>query len=39
MTDKTYLTDLISKLAELGDVTVRPRMGEYMLYLNGNYVA
>ena len=39
MTDKSYLTDLISKLAELGDVTVRPMMGEYLLYLNGKYVA
>ncbi len=39
MTDKAFLTDLISKLAELGDVTVRPMMGEYLLYLNGKYVA
>lgn len=39
MTDKNYLTDLISKLAELGDVTVRPMMGEYLLYLNGKYTA
>lgn len=39
MTDKSFLTDLISKLAELGDVTVRPMMGEYLLYLNGRYVA
>lgn len=39
MTDKNYLTDLISKLAVLGDVTVRPMMGEYLLYLNGKYVA
>lgn len=39
MTDKAYLTDLITKLAELGDVTVRPMMGEYLLYLNGKYVA
>ena len=38
MTDKTYLTDLITKLAELGDVTVRPMMGEYLLYLNGKYI-
>ena len=39
MTDKAYLTELISKLAELGDVTARPMMGEYLLYLNGKYVA
>ena len=39
MTDKAYLTDLIAKLAELGDVTARPMMGEYLLYLNGKYVA
>ncbi len=39
MTDKTYLTELIAKLADLGDVTVRPMMGEYLLYLNGRYVA
>lgn len=39
MTDKAYLTDLITKLAELGDVTARPMMGEYLLYLNGKYVA
>lgn len=39
MTDKSFLTNLISKLAELGDVTVRPMMGEYLLYLNGKYVA
>lgn len=39
MTDKTYLTNLIADLAELGDVTVRPMMGEYLLYLNGKYVA
>ena len=39
MTDKTYLTDLIAKLATLGDVTARPMMGEYLLYLNGKYIA
>lgn len=39
MTDKSYLTDLMSKLAELGDVTFRSMMGEYLLYLNGRYVA
>lgn len=39
MTDKQYLTDLTAKLAELGDVTARPMMGEYLLYLNGKYVA
>lgn len=39
MTDKIYLTDLIANLAELGDVTVRPMMGEYLLYLNGKYIA
>lgn len=39
MTDKAYLTDLISKLAELGDITARPMMGEYLLYFNGKYVA
>lgn len=39
MTDKTYITDLIATLAQLGDVTARPMMGEYLLYLNGKYVA
>jgi len=39
MTDKTYLTELIAKLADLGDVNVRPMMGEYLLYLKGRYVA
>lgn len=39
MTDKTFLTDLITKIVELGDVTCRPMMGEYLLYLNGKYVA
>lgn len=39
MTDKNFLTDLISKIAELGDVTVRPMMGEYLLYLNSRYIA
>ncbi len=39
MTDKTFLTDLTVKLAELGDITLRPMMGEYLLYLNGKYVA
>ncbi|MCM1289065.1 MAG: TfoX/Sxy family protein [Corallococcus sp.] len=39
MTDKTFLTDLIAKLSAIGDVTVRPMMGEYLLYLNGRYVA
>ncbi|MCM1533575.1 MAG: TfoX/Sxy family protein [Corallococcus sp.] len=39
MTDKSYLSDLIADLSELGDVTVRPMMGEYLLYVNGRYTA
>ena len=39
MTARTFLTDLTVKLAELGDITLRPMMGEYLLYLNGKYVA
>lgn len=39
MTDKSFLTELCAKLAELGDVTVRSMMGEYLLYLNGRYIA
>lgn len=39
MTDIVFITDLQANLAALGDVTVRPMMGEYLLYLNGKYVA
>ncbi len=39
MTDKAFLTNLTANLAELGDITVRPMMGEYLLYLNGKYTA
>lgn len=39
MTDIDFITSLQANLAELGDVTVRPMMGEYLLYLNGKYVA
>lgn len=39
MTDKSFLNDLIAKLADIGDATVRPMMGEYLLYLNGKYVS
>lgn len=39
MTDKSFLTNLMAILAELGDVTFRSMMGEYLLYLNGKYVA
>lgn len=30
---------IVSQLDPLGDVTVRPMMGEYLVYLNGTYFA
>ncbi len=39
MTDIAFITNLQATLAQLGDATVRSMMGEYLLYLNGKYVA
>ena len=35
---KAYLNFVLEQLAELGDVSVRPMMGEYVLYHTGKVV-
>ena len=34
-TSKDELNQILEKLAPIGDFTVRPMMGEYLLYYNG----
>lgn len=38
-TTPTQKDQIISHLEPLGDVTVRPMMGEYLVYFNGTYFA
>ncbi len=38
MTDKSYVETIRNKLSSLGEVTARPMMGEYCLYLNGKLI-
>lgn len=38
MTDKSFVESLKQKLAPLGEVTARPMMGEYCLYINSKLV-
>lgn len=37
-TDKNTLDNLLEKLGRFGLFTVRPMMGEYLLYFNGKYI-
>ena len=38
-TTKEQKDEIISHLEPLGDVTVRPMIGEYLVYFNGTYFA
>lgn len=38
MTDKAFAESIKQKLSKLGEVTTRPMMGEYCVYLNGKLI-
>ena len=36
---KEFVEEICVKIADLGDITYRPMMGEYLIYVNGKYCA